>query len=199
VNNRSTIDNLPPTERQRIIDRLIRGESAGLIAQELDISRAAVQAYKARYIKPALKAADLMASASDTQLFPHVPTHDVLANARNLVRTSPTQQRASQVYDMLMKDTRRARAAVQVTKDGDPIGEDMAILPPFYNQLHKNLELTGKLTGEIQDKSGAPVVNVQVVIPAGSGVRMSQNLCDGDVIECGAEEISNGPGDSTTR
>jgi hypothetical protein len=60
----------------------------------------------------------------------------------------------------------KCETAVRVVKDGDGnevvVGADLTVLAPIANQLHKNLEMLGKLTGELQPDNQQQI-NIQVI------------------------------------
>jgi hypothetical protein len=60
----------------------------------------------------------------------------------------------------------KCETAVRVIKDEDgndvAVGADLTVLAPIANQLHKNLEMLGKLTGELQPDNQQQI-NIQVI------------------------------------
>jgi hypothetical protein len=65
----------------------------------------------------------------------------------------------------------RAEGAVRVVTDRETgelvaVGPDVAAIAPILNQAHRNIEMLGKVTGELE-AAAAVQVAIQIVVPAG--------------------------------
>lgn len=183
VNPVPVIDQLPQDERQKVLDRFMAGESNASIARSIGLSRGTVSSYRRRYVLPTLQALGQVGSHQHGISVPDT----LLPVAQQSLRSSPFQERLRATWERIERVLERAENAVQVTADGDPVGEDLAVLAPLLNQAHKNLELLGKASGELLDKSAAPTISIQVVVPAGATV--AQQAAEGDVIDVGSIPI----------
>lgn len=185
----SVIDSLPETERSKIVSDLLSGASQTAVARKLGVSRQAVSQYTRRVLRPAMQSAAKLQSLQGLSSDPSQLTAENKLLVRQAV-SSPFMERHSYVWDVVQESLERGRRAVQVTKDGDAVGEDLAVLAPLLNQAHKSLELLGKATGELQDKSAAPVVSIQIVVPANPSAAPRVEFGTGEgVIDVGFEDI----------
>ena len=57
----------------------------------------------------------------------------------------------------------KAKAASETTSD-------FAACATLLNQAHKNIEILGKLTGELTERPSGPSIAIQIVVPAGAQV-----------------------------
>src|SRR3954469_3930478 len=168
----------------------MNGRSDASIAAQLGISRQAVSKYRRRVIHPALRTAAQLQSLHSGRPEPQLLTSEVNEVARNVIAASPFKERLHATWDFIDRNLRRAEHAVQII-DGDPVADDLAILAPLINQAHKNLELLGKASGELQDRPAAPSIAIQVVVPAGDYRPHLAQLDDSGVIDVGSHEIGS--------
>lgn len=186
----SFIDALPQAERSKVLDRIMNGESNSSIARSLGIHPSTVANYKKRVVHPALRTATQIASVQRNGSECRVLTSQDADTAKQIVISSPFQERLRATWERIERTLDRAENAVQVTEDGDPVGEDLAILAPLLNQAHKNLELLGKASGELMDKAAAPSIAIQVVVPASTIARPANHDFDPEgAIDVGSAEI----------
>jgi hypothetical protein len=150
----STIDALPPSMRDDILDELLAGKSMTVIANRLGITRQAVAAYRTRTVLPAIAQAKLsLPSRPETTDNKALTEHkESLANlTKQFVNASPFRHRLEALWN------RTDRAMDRSEKNDD------LQLPALLNQAHKNLELLGRVTGELEPQTAS--VAIQIVIP----------------------------------
>ena len=76
-------------------------------------------------------------------------------------------ERLEKLWNRVDRNLDKAKNAVRTrTIDGVEVWEEqgLAAIAPLMNQAHKNLELLGKVTGEIETSAGANVA-IQIVLP----------------------------------
>lgn len=105
-----------------------------------------------------------------------------LQHYRNAVRgikfvekTAPAastfRDRLEQVYLRIDRHMDRAERAQRVVADPDtgelmPVGEDLKVMAPLINQAHKNIEMLGRATGELEPAQSNSIA-IQIVLPTG--------------------------------
>ncbi len=195
ANLQPAIDRLPESERKKVLDALIAGETLESIAKRTGISRNAIGRYKRNHLVPALRAAtyspipDGLTRDSNSQI-----THRG-AIAKEIIRTTPFRERLQSMWERAERVMNQAEAAVRVgtNEDGETVfgSQDLSVLAPLMNQAHKNLEMLGKLTGELDQERQGPSIAIQIVCPAGGQTpRVVANPADdGAVIEVSGVEI----------
>ena len=66
--------------------------------------------------------------------------------------------------DRTLDKAESAQRVVDVEGTLVAVGADLAVLAPLCNQMHKNLELLGRATGELEPTGGSSV-SIQIVLP----------------------------------
>ena len=172
--SKSTIDNLPEVQRRKVVDAILAGKSLRQVAKMVGISAVSVKVYKDKVVMPAIR------TAQKVQAFQSLPStnseliKEQTAITRDIIQASPFKQRLEKLWDRTEKALDRAETAVRVVKDEDTgqlvsVGPDVAAIGPLLNQAHKNVELLGRVTGELEVSAGSNIA-IQIVLPqAGSG------------------------------
>jgi hypothetical protein len=166
---RSFIDELPEVQRRQVVDAILAGKSSRYIAKIAGCSHSVVNKYKRRTVLPALQ------KAQQVQAFQPLPPTNLEAIqqqavlTREIIRASPFRDRLEHLWQRTQKAIDRAENSVRVVKDPEsgellPVGPDVAAIAPILNQAHKNVELLGRVTGELEQPAAANVA-VQVVLP----------------------------------
>jgi hypothetical protein len=182
VRSKATIDRLPDLQRKAVIDAILRGDPLRSIAAMAGVSFARVRDYRDKHVMPNLRLTpqiDYLAEESTTcksgQNEPIQPNVQVLSNQQTaralqtdtkaILRASPVRQRAESLWRYTARNLRRAEAASKTEKP------DFSAIAPLLNQAHKNLEIQGKLSGELATagSGGAPSVTIQIVMPTAEG------------------------------
>jgi len=179
---RSTIDNLPEAVRIQVLDMCLDGASLGAIAKVAGCSRQAVCEWRQRNVKPAMETARaLQKLQSNQQVEPRpddanavrastiVKAAETVSLTRDIVKSSPVRDRLEKLWQRIDTSLDRAETAVRTVTDkasGEQVvvGEDLGVMAPLLNQAHKNVEIFGKLTGELKDQSDTQVA-IQIVYP----------------------------------
>ena len=182
----STVDRLPESERTKILDAILAGETLSSLAVRLGISRQAMSSYKNRVIGPAMKTAAELADhrrrkrqtdtntdnvSRETSQDQKQHAVDIIAEnkvlTREIVKSSPVRERLESVWS---KTTTMLDSA------------DVDNGAPWANAATKQVELLARLTGELQDKSG-PSLTLNIVCPATEAKRIDYS--DSEAIEMG--------------
>ena len=139
-------------QRQLIIDGILAGRSLRAISASITptVSAMALQRYKSLIMKPVL----MGKSAPISIPIQHVAGDSVqsVTRAVTVAESSPVRDRVQATWDRIDRGLSKAEAR----------GEDIA-LSPLLSQAHKNIELLGTLTGELQ-QAGSASIQVQLVI-----------------------------------
>ena len=173
---------------QRILDGVpLRKVGAGLVPH---VSHSAVQRYKANVINP------MLARAARTEAIIIGKNEDLdravspiaVQNAKEAVQVaikdapvvSLFRQRLEKLHSRIDRAMDRAESAVRISTDSDGnevvVGQDLGVLAPLINQAHKNLEMHGRATGELEPTGGASVA-IQIVMGE-AGPRISYATMD---------------------
>lgn len=166
---------------------MLSGMSNEKVARIAGCSAGAVFQYKKRYVKPVIQNTVLVGPTCDqsvtqsTENQPVTPelvvqTQMAVRNATEAVKASPVRERAEWLWSKASRNLERAEQAVRVIEqeiaeqgpDGEtvkrkvlvPVGDDLRVIAPIMAQAHRNLEITGQLTGELG--SGGTQNNTQV-------------------------------------
>jgi hypothetical protein len=150
----AVIDALPPSLRDEIIGDILAGKSMSLIGNRIGLTKQAVAAYRTRTLIPALAKANSLLPPPKTTKKKALAAHEkaVTNTTKQIVAASPFRER----LETLWKRTDRAMNRSEKNDDLQ--------LPALLNQAHKNLELLGRVTGELEPQSAS--VAIQIVIPA---------------------------------
>jgi len=141
------------------IDRaLLAGESFRHIAARFDTSTGALQRHKADHLRPSLVKA---------------------YNAKENARAEGFRARLETTWDVIQGAMDQARRAVRTHEDGTVEDQSLYVLPPLFNQAHRNLELLGRATGELCN-DGSPAANITLMrvlsVPRMPGVETVQGI-----------------------
>jgi|SRR5581483_5628499 len=163
------INELPESTRSKVLDALLAGASLRECAKIGGVSHEAVKTYKQNVFLPAVH------KARQIQALQGLPTSDTqkaiehISLTRDVIQTSPLRDRLQFLWSESEDAVKRAKRAVRVVKDpasGElvPVGPDVAAIAPVLNQAHKNCELLGRVTGELESAPSANIA-VQIVMP----------------------------------
>jgi hypothetical protein len=168
-------------EKQKIIDGILSGQSVRAIARSVNppIEFNAIQRYKARVVRPILGRAEeterLLGElkATPPATLPPQPSPVALQKAATAIQDGPKlsifRGRLEKLWRTTDETIDEARAAVKVVpgEDGNPkpVGRDIAVMAPLLNAAHKNLEMLGRATGELEPQDRGPGISVQIVCP----------------------------------
>ena len=151
--SRSVIDNLPEAERRKVVDALLAGETLSTVGKMVGISAVAVKAYKDRVIVPAIKAAQKVQAIQGIPPTNAETIQQQTALTRDIVRASPFLDRLEKLWERTDRALDKAETA-----------SELAVMPGLLNQGHKNLELLGRVTGELETPAQQQIA-IQIVMP----------------------------------
>ena len=161
--SQAAIDKLPETQRQLVLNAMLEGQPARKVAAIAGISRQAVCLYKKNRFLPSLRASMQAASnhqVTNTDGINNEPTiQRTVELTRGVISSSPFRAQLASLKE------RTERALDKVERDD----KRLALMAPLIAQGHKNVELLGRATGELEQAAG-PQIAVQIVIPASQGV-----------------------------
>ncbi len=167
------VENHP--QRTLIDESFLANESLRSIQAKISpyVSVMALQRYRKQVILPAVNNAAMVAKFCKDKTSNSQPaianlTKDV---AEKLLQASPFRQRLESLWVRTEKAVTRAETAVRTVTDRDTgelvaAGPDVSAIAPLLNQAHKNLELLGQVTGELQSAQGSGSTTIQIVTPA---------------------------------
>jgi hypothetical protein len=174
------VDQLPELQRRAVIQALMNEVPLRKVAKMAGCSLGAIHDYKRKYIIPQLQTPHENLIDQQTRELPKLSKEDKIelkaeqnperheqlrtnvqrSQVKEVLRASPVKRRVEKLWHFTAKNLQRASKAT--TKDGK---QDFTPLPGLLNQAHKNLELQGKLSGEIGSGSSGPSVAIQIVYP----------------------------------
>lgn len=153
--SKCVIDNLPEAQRRKVVDALLAGQSLRQVASLAGVSATSVRDYRVNILLPAIKTAQQVQAIQGLSK----PNSELAAEqstlTRDIVRASPFRER----LESLWQRTDKALDKVEKTKD-------LAPMAPLLNVAHKNCEMLGRATGELEQSAGN-AVQIQIVMPAG--------------------------------
>lgn len=161
------IDKLPLTQKQAVIDAILRGESLRKVAALAGCSAMVVSRFRDNVVLPSLGThrpghdplQPRQPSTSDTPAPKQCPDSPLAVSkdeTKLIARASPVRQRLQHLWEKTDKFI------------GQVDGKDRTA-PGLLAQAHKNIELLAKVTGEIDSRAGSgPSIAVQIVMPATS-------------------------------
>jgi hypothetical protein len=197
-------------QKQKIIDGILAGESCRHIADSAvpPIGFNAVQRYRSIVINPMLKEAEnlnrVLKANKDGEIGSRpapVPLSNDTAAIKMVERAieaapalSIFRKRLEDLHGRIDNALTRAETAVRAAPDPETgemvaLGADLAPLAGLFNQAHKNLEILGKATGELEPDNRSSV-SIQIVCPA-APAGQSPKIVFGDqvlTLEAGAAE-----------
>lgn len=134
------------------------------------VSHTVIQDYKRRVVLPAIQSAQKLQSFQPLDRPDSVRAVEQAGLTKDIVRASPFRDRLEKLHGRIENALDRAETSVRVVRDKDtgelvPVGPDVAAIAPIMNQAHKNLELLGRVTGELEAPAAANVA-IQIVMPS---------------------------------
>ena len=171
--SQAAIDKLPETQRQLVLNAMLEGQPARKVAAIAGISRQAVCLYKKNRFLPSLRASMQAASnhqVTNTDGINNEPTiQRTVELTRGVISSSPFRAQLASLKDRTERLLDCAESGIRARDDGKPNTADAAACAPLIAQAHKNVELLGRATGELEQAAG-PQIAVQIVIPASQGL-----------------------------
>ena len=195
-------------QKQKIIDGILSGMTIRAISESVvpHVPPMVVQRYKTSVIKPMLQRAAVSERILNEvpgmkdkpmDLSKHSPAVQAVQQAiQDAPVVSIFRQRLEKLYGVVDRTLDKAEKAVRVDAEGNAVGADLTVVAPLLNAAHKNLEILGRATGELEPQ-GAGQVSIQIVCPAGPGEmpRISYAQNDGSrTIEAESEEVPENVG-----
>jgi hypothetical protein len=165
MNNEYAVEKLPEMLKRAVIAAILDQKPLREIGKIGGISHEAVRRYRDDVLMPSVTGNSYTAK----ELAP-VSANSVTKPDEQLVRTR---------VDALWKRTETALTRVESRADADFSGREWAAVATV---AHRNAELMGRMTGELQDKSSAGDVNIQILMPAHSREPESLTI-DVDVVK----------------
>lgn len=162
---------------RRIIDGLsIRQVIAGLVPP---VSEMTVHRYKSKVIKPILAQHGHRESLSIKEKDDFVPPVPLAGDGKLVERATSEavnrpvlsifRQRLENLNRIIDRTITKAESSVRIATDKDGnqvvVGADIGVLAPLLNQAHKNVEMLGRATGELEPTGGGSV-SIQILCPA---------------------------------
>lgn len=165
-----------------------------------------VQRYKANIIRPIVaneKGEKGLSIRSNGTVDTTVPLVDdtksverVTREAVNAPVASVFRQRLEKLNGIIDRTLNKAESAVRLATDKDGnqvvVGADIGVMAPLLNQAHKNVEMLGRATGELEPTGGGSV-SIQIMCPAAGATTVEQlpriTFADQDAIEAPPESI----------
>lgn len=149
---KSIIDSLPAERRQKVVDALLRGESLRDVAKVAGVTHQAIARYKRVIVMPAIRAAQKVQAAQQLTDTSASVVESQTRLTKAIVAASPFRDRLEELW------SRTDKALTQAEES-----KELGVMAPLLNQAHKNVELLGRVTGELE--VSAPMVAIQVVCP----------------------------------
>jgi hypothetical protein len=102
------------------------------------------------------------------------------------------RQRLEKLHACADRALDRAETSVRVVKDERgrlvAVGADLSPIAPLLNQAHKNLEMLGRATGELE-LVGGPSLSIQIICPSAPADAMPRvTFMSDDAIDAEGEE-----------
>jgi hypothetical protein len=146
----SKAEQLSASERQKLSDLLLNGATLDQAALQFGLTRSCINRYKHRVILPALASAKYAVNqAVKEQVEQHAVQHAATREiATKIAVGSPLRDRLNSLWNRIDKYIE------------DPKVTDKA---PLINQAHKNLELLGRATGELNDSNRTNGSSMQIM------------------------------------
>lgn len=140
------------------------------------MSQTSLQRYKVNVIRPILanvgteKRISIKKNGTFESVEPLVSDSRAVAKEiRDAPIASLFRRRVESLYGDLQQVFDQAKTAVRVVTDKNGndvvVGADLSVVAPLANQLHKNLEMLGRATGELEPQGGGSV-SIQILCPA---------------------------------
>ena len=162
------IDKLPETKRQQVINAILEGKSLREVAVLAGVAHTAIARYKRCVVTPAIRQSQKVAAFEQLTTTAVEQTQAVAIGTRNIIACSPFRAQLASLKERTERLLDRAESGIRARDDGKPNTADAAACAPLIAQAHKNVELLGRATGELEQAAG-PQIAVQIVIPASQG------------------------------
>ena len=160
------------------------GEKLVTVAKMAGCSVQAVAAFKKRIFKPALKLAAQIQpyqQVNSLEISEPVKVAQHAALTRDILGSSPFQERLQRLWHRTEKALDKAETAVREIKDTHgnvvALADDLSAVAPLLNQAHKNVLILGRATGELET-SAAVGIAIQIVLPAPPNSAPKKDDCD---------------------
>jgi hypothetical protein len=149
--------------------------------KRLEIDRALLEGQSLRGI--ARRTTGLSASSLQRHKADHlVPSLVKVYQAKENARAEGFRERLETTWEAIQGAMDQAQRAVRTHEDGTVEDRSLSVLPPLFNQAHRNLELLGRATGELSN-DGAPATNVTLIrvlsVPRMPGVQTIHAIAEG--------------------
>src|ERR1700722_9682849 len=165
------VENHP--QKAQILQKMVDGIPLRSIARGLvpPVSVMALQRYKANVVKPIIAKATPKTIPSPRPV-PAIENAVTVQTVTQAVHDAPVvsifRQRLEKLHGRVDRLLDKAEEAIKVMPDEDgvlcAVGKDLGVAAPLLAQAHKNLEILGRATGELEPQ-GSGAVSVQIVCP----------------------------------
>lgn len=193
----SAIDSHPA--RRQIIDLLI-AKKFTKAAEIAGVTRQAAAQYCNRHLKPSMDLAAKVLQAElqlPKQQHAHKSDNAQVALVNQITRNSVFRERLELVWGETIDSVKAAKNAVKIAVDQDGeqrvIGRDLSVVAPLLGQAHKNLEILGRATGELQDSGSQVSTTINLVCGSAQVAIAAQAGQVAVQAEDDSAEISAGP------
>jgi transcriptional regulator with XRE-family HTH domain len=186
-------------DRQRIIDDIVAGVlSLDEIGRKYKLAKNTIWKYKRDIIAPTLRrvretAQELQAAETACVKSDTTQVERAAMNATGaVVAADPYIRRTEQLWKVSEDAIERAKTSVRVVTDRKTgeliaVGEDVRAIAPLIDQAHKNIELSARLTGRLQEHA-QPSTQVVIVVPDRQATAPAAACEDLQVIDLGPGE-----------
>lgn len=137
--------------RKQVVDALLQGKSLREVGKIAGVSHTVVQDYKRKVFIPALKTAQQIQSLQPLAASNLEVAQEQIGLTRTIVSASPFRDRLEKLWA-------KCETAVETA--------EIQQLAPILGQAHKNLEMLGRATGELESVTNNSV-QIQIVVPSG--------------------------------
>lgn len=183
-------------QKKKIIQLILSGTPVRQIAEMVvpHVPHSAVQRYKTNVIKPMLANAEESSRILNTQIT-HLGDTKLpvpLSSDTTAVQAVQHAIQAAPVLSIFRTRLESVHGRIERAMDrveGNP--KEFGLLPPLVNQYHKNIELLGKVTGELEQQ-GTTSVSIQIVCPSAPTPELTPRIsyADDNATTYTASEIS---------
>jgi hypothetical protein len=146
----AVIERLPPETRKRVLDMLIAGEPSFKVAAIAKVSRQAIDRYRKRVVRPAVRVALNPHNHTPLETDSEQYIGAQAMNAQQTAQGSTVRNRVDFVWDKLAGNLQAAKSTDDVCKLAD--------------RLHASIDRLGILTGELVPQTNGPAATNQFLI-----------------------------------
>lgn len=176
-------------KKAQILQQIMEGRSLRAISLDLvpPISVMSLQRYKVRVINPVLMRKGSYSAQKKTTVTSVVPVDDPM-----VVRAASQAIREAPVLSVFRTRLESVHGRIERAMDRVERNEkEFPMLPPLINQMQKNLELLGRVTGELEQQ-GTTSVSIQIVCPSAPTPELTPRIsyADDNATTYTASEIS---------